>query len=45
MPPSLLFPLSTVTNYSTVTDAETTYATAEETAYTEGVELTKNPDK
>ena len=33
-----------VTNYSTLTDAETTYATAEETAYTEGVELTKNPD-
>ena len=29
-----------VTNYSTLTDAETTYATAEETAYTEGVELT-----
>ena len=27
-----------VTNYSTLTDAETTYA------YTEGVELTKNPD-
>lgn len=33
-----------VTNYSTLTDAETTYAAAEETAYTEGVELTKNPD-
>ena len=33
-----------VTNYSTLTDAETTYATAEETAYTEGVELTKNGD-
>lgn len=33
-----------VTNYSTLTDAETTYATAEETAYTEGVELIKNPD-
>ena len=33
-----------VTNYSTLTDAETTYATAEETAYTEGMELTKNPD-
>lgn len=33
-----------VTNYSTLTDAETTYATTEETAYTEGVELTKNPD-
>ena len=33
-----------VTNYSTLTDAETTYTTAEETAYTEGVELTKNPD-
>lgn len=33
-----------VTNYSTLTDAETTYATAEDTAYTEGVELTKNPD-
>ena len=33
-----------VTNYSTLTDAETTYVTAEETAYTEGVELTKNPD-
>jgi len=33
-----------VTNYSTLTDAETTYATAEETAYTEGVELTKNSD-
>ena len=33
-----------VTNYSTLTDAETTYATAEETAYTEGVELTKSPD-
>ena len=30
-----------VTNYSTLTDAETTYATAEETAFTEGVELTK----
>ena len=30
-----------VTNYSTLTDAETTYAAAEETAYTEGVELTK----
>ena len=33
-----------VTNYSTLTDAETTYATAEETAYTEGVELTDNGD-
>ena len=33
-----------VTNISTLTDAETTYATAEETTYTEGVELTKNPD-
>ena len=33
-----------VTNYSTLTDAETTYATAEETAYTEGVELIRNPD-
>lgn len=33
-----------VTNYSTLTDAETAYTTAEETAYTEGVELTKNPD-
>jgi hypothetical protein len=34
-----------VTNYSTLTDAETAYAAAEETAaYTEGVELTKNPD-
>ena len=33
-----------VTNISTLTDAETTYDTAEETAYTEGVELTKNPD-
>ena len=33
-----------VTNYSTLTDAETTYTTAEETAYTEGVELTKSPD-
>ena len=28
----------------TLADAETTYAAAEETAYTEGVELTKNPD-
>ena len=34
-----------VTNYSTLTDAETTYATAaEEALYIEGVELTKNPD-
>ena len=33
-----------VTNISTLTDAETTYATAEETAYTEGVELTMNSD-
>ena len=33
-----------VTNISTLTDAETTYATAEETAYTEGVELTDNGD-
>jgi len=34
-----------VTNYSTLTDAETTYAAAaEEALYTEGVELTKNPD-
>ena len=33
-----------VTNYSTLTDAETTYAAAEETAYTEGVELTDNGD-
>ena len=33
-----------VTNYSTLTDAETTYATAEETAYTEGVDLTDNGD-
>ena len=31
------------TAYDALT-AETTYATAEETAYTEGVELTKNPD-
>jgi len=30
-----------VTNYSTLTDAETTYATAKEAAFTEGVELTK----
>ncbi len=30
-----------VTNYPTLTDAETTYATAEDTAYTAGVELTK----
>ena len=33
-----------VTNLSTLTDAEATYATAEETAYTEGVELIMNPD-
>ena len=34
-----------VTNYSTLTDAEAAYAAAEEeAAYTEGVELTKNPD-
>ena len=33
-----------VTNISTLTGAETTYATAEETAYIEGVELIKNPD-
>lgn len=34
-----------VTNYSTLTDAEAAYAAAEEEAlYTEGVELTKNPD-
>lgn len=32
-----------VTNYSTLTDAETTYATAEETAYTEGVEPDQEP--
>ncbi|MBR1839020.1 MAG: hypothetical protein IJ782_00280 [Prevotella sp.] len=33
-----------VTNISTLTDAETTYATAEGTAYTDGVELTDNGD-
>ena len=34
-----------VTNYSTLTDAETTYATAEEAAFIEGVELTPTGTK
>jgi len=34
-----------VTNYSTLTDAETTYAAAEEVAFTEGVELTPTGTK
>lgn len=34
-----------VTNYSTLTDAETTYATAEVTAYNAGVELTPTGTK
>ena len=33
-----------VTNYDVLTTAETTYAAAEEAAYTAGVELTKNAD-